>query len=146
VYDKYSEALSAVRNLGRDSINIFTSAMAAVSSILPEDLDMAPTITPVVDMSNVRASAGLIKDTFGTVGFGLDQYAMDNIDSINIGVSALQNKGNSEVVSAIDKLRSEISNLNSNTYNVDGITYDDGSNISDAVQTLVSAARVERRA
>ena len=146
VYDKYSEALGAVRDLGRDSINIFTNAMAAISSILPEDLDMAPTITPVVDMSNVRASAGLIKDTFGTVGFGLDQYAIDNIDSINIGVSALQNKGNSEVVNAIDKLRSEISNLNSNTYNVDGITYDDGSNISDAVQTLVSAARVERRA
>ncbi len=146
VYDKYSEALGAVRDLGRDSINIFTNAMAAISNILPEDIDLAPTITPVVDMSNVRASAGLIKDTFGTVGFGLDQYAMDNIDSINIGVSALQNKGNSEVVSAIDKLRSEISNLNSNTYNVDGITYDDGSNISDAVQTLVSAARVERRA
>lgn len=146
VYDKYSEALNAVRDLGRDSINIFTNAMAAISSILPEDLDMAPTITPVVDMSNVRASAGLIKDTLGTVGFGLDQYAMDNIDSISIGVSALQNKGNSEVVNAIDKLRSEISNLNSNTYNVDGITYDDGSNISDAVQTLVSAARVERRA
>ena len=31
------------------------------------------------------------------------------------------------------------------TYTIDGITYDDGSNISDAIKTLVKATRMERR-
>ena len=33
----------------------------------------------------------------------------------------------------------------STSYNINGITYDDGSNIVNAVETLVRAARIERR-
>ena len=36
-------------------------------------------------------------------------------------------------------------NTSSTTYQINGITYDDGSNISNAVETLVRAARMERR-
>ena len=32
-----------------------------------------------------------------------------------------------------------------NTYQINGITYDDGSNVVGAVETLVRAARIERR-
>ena len=48
-----------------------------------------------------------------------------------------------EVVSAINQLGSNLPN--GDTYNINGITYDDGSNISDAVSTLIRAAIVERR-
>lgn len=53
--------------------------------------------------------------------------------------------GNEDVVSAINKLGKSLSGSRGNTYNVNGITYDDGSEISNAVSELVRAARVERR-
>ena len=49
------------------------------------------------------------------------------------------------MVSAINGLRKDISDMPRNTYSINGITYDDGSNVSDAVKTLVRAARIERR-
>ena len=52
---------------------------------------------------------------------------------------------NDNVVSAIGKLRKDIANIQGNTYNVNGVTYDDGSNVSSAIETLVRAARIERR-
>jgi hypothetical protein len=57
----------------------------------------------------------------------------------------IQNGGNGDVISAIDKLRDSLGNIGGNTYNVNGVTYDDGSNVSNAVQSLIRAARIERR-
>jgi hypothetical protein len=56
-----------------------------------------------------------------------------------------QNGNNSDVVSAINKLRNDVNNMERATYHIDGITYDDGSNIADAVQSIVRAAKVGRR-
>lgn len=56
-----------------------------------------------------------------------------------------QNGNIEDIVSAINKLRKDIGNVG-NTYNsINGITYDNGSEISEAVGTLVRAARIERR-
>ena len=56
-----------------------------------------------------------------------------------------QNGGNSDIISAIKNLGSKIGNMSGNVYNVNGITYDDGSNVAEAIGDLVRAARIERR-
>lgn len=56
-----------------------------------------------------------------------------------------QNGSNADVVSAIKDLKKTIGNGSGDTYNINGVTYDDGSNVSNAVRTLVRAAKVERR-
>ena len=58
-----------------------------------------------------------------------------------------QNGANNDIISAIDSLRKDLSNVGgtTNNYNVNGVTYDDGSNITDAVRTLVRAVTMERR-
>ena len=56
-----------------------------------------------------------------------------------------QNGSNSDIVSAIDKLRKDIASIGGDTYQVNGVTYDDGSNINDAIKTIVRHARIERR-
>ena len=56
-----------------------------------------------------------------------------------------QNGTNSDIISAINRLEDKLSNAAGDTYQINGITYDDGSNVSDAVRTLVRAAKVERR-
>ena len=57
----------------------------------------------------------------------------------------LQNGKNSDVVSAIDNLTKKIDAMERPSYNINGITYDNGSEISAAVETLVRAARIEGR-
>ena len=56
-----------------------------------------------------------------------------------------QNGVNDEVVSAINKLRKEIGNISGNTYNINGVTYDDGTNVSNAVEELIRAVKIEGR-
>jgi hypothetical protein len=52
---------------------------------------------------------------------------------------------NDDVVYAINKLQKALGNVG-NTYNsIGGITYDDGSNVASAIETLVRAVKVERR-
>ena len=57
-----------------------------------------------------------------------------------------QNGANDDVVSAIDKLRKDLGNIGGNTtYQLNGVTYDDGSNISSAIETIARAAIRGRR-
>lgn len=73
--------------------------------------------------------------------------AMANVNSISRMMRENQNgDSNAEVVAAIRGLRRDIADMPRNSYNINGITYDDGSNITEAVRTLVRAAKVERRA
>ena len=57
----------------------------------------------------------------------------------------IQNRvDNSDVISAIKDLKDGL-NTNGPSYTINGITYDDGSNVTNAVEALVRAARIERR-
>ena len=59
--------------------------------------------------------------------------------------SRSQNGNNSAVVSAINKLRDKLDGVG-NTYNtINGVTYDDGSSIADAIETLVRYAKIGER-
>lgn len=67
-----------------------------------------------------------------------------------LGVSATFNGRVSKldvIGSALTDLKDDLLNLsqNGNTYNINGITYDDGSNVANAVGELVKVARVEGR-
>ena len=69
-----------------------------------------------------------------------------NISSISSAVNQRRQNGTtSDVISAISDLRKELSKMERPSYNINGITYDDGSNVADAVKTLVRAAKIERR-
>ena len=49
------------------------------------------------------------------------------------------------MVSAIDKLNKKLDNVG-NTYNsINGISYDDDASVTDAIKTIVRAAKIERR-
>jgi hypothetical protein len=118
-------------------------AIAHVAELIDSDIDVQPTIRPVVDLSNVSAGANAISGMFDvrpSVG------VMSNINAISSMMGAGQNGSNSDVVSAIEDLGRKLGKVTGNTYNTfEGITYDDESSISGAVKVLVDAARVGRR-
>ena len=138
---------TAIKNVGRDmgetSISSISRAISKVGDLVDSDLDIQPTISPVIDLSNVESGVGAINSMFGrTFGVG----ASVNLNAINTMMNRrIQNGVNDDVVSAINDLKKTISGSSGDSYNIDGITYDDGSNVADAVKSLVRAAKIERR-
>lgn len=133
---------ASASNMAENARSGFSNAISSIADAFNGEIGAQPTIRPVLDMSAVTAGAGTINRLFGTPSVGL----LSNVSSINSMMANRQNGvGNSDVVSAIDKLRNELGNVGGTTNYINGVTYDDGSNVSDAVATLVRAARIERR-
>ena len=66
-------------------------------------------------------------------------------ESTTVDNRKLQNGTNDDVVSAINKLRAGLDNNRGDTYNFGDFTYDSGSEVADAVGTLIRYARIGRR-
>lgn len=132
----YSESYS----VGDEAKNGLTNAISRIANIMDSEMDTSPTIRPVLDLSDIQNGVGTLDSMFGSPSIGV----MSNLNAISSGmVSNGQNSG--EIVNAINKLRKDLGSVTSNTYNINGVTYDDGSEIQEAVGTLVRAARIERR-
>lgn len=132
----------AGKTMGAAATDSISKSIQTISEFIDSDIDAQPTIRPVLDLSEVEAGANGISDMFGV---NPSVALMSNIGSINSMMNRRQNGSNDDVISAIKDLGRKIGNTSGNTYQINGITYDDGSNITDAVATLVRAARVERR-
>ena len=128
--------------LGDTAAKSMSRAVAKVSDTINGGLDAEPTIRPVVDMSDVESSAKAIGGLFGnSISIG----TRSNLSAIGSMANTKIQNGDGEVVSAIDKLRKEIGNIGGSTYNINGVSYSNDSNIEEAFQTIVRAARIERR-
>ena len=127
-----NKASSATSGLS-DSISKINTAFG--------DNGLSPVIRPVLDLSDISSGAGAISSMFGSNSIGLSTVGTINTMMNRRG----QNGGNSDVVSAIDKLRKELGNVGGTSYNINGVTYDRGSELDDAVRTIVRYARIEGR-
>ena len=109
---------------------------ASVSSDIFDDLK-DPVIRPVLDLSNVQNGVNSIDNMF----------ARNQAMSINARMNNAKQSEvtNADVVRAINSLNSKIDGSPRTVTNINGITYDDGSNIVDAVETLVHAVKIEGR-
>lgn len=140
--DHTTKAYKASFEMASKAKSGLSDAVAKISDVINSDIDAQPTIRPVLDLSDVRAGASSISGMFGanpSIG------VMSNVRAITSMMNGNQNGGNDDVISAIKDLGNKISGKTGDTYQINGITYDDGSNVSDAVATLVRAVRVERR-
>lgn len=131
-------AESAAAGLGK--------AVTVVSDMIESGVDTQPSIRPVVDLSEVRAGAGVINSLFsGRPALSVGAVAADAM-SLSVSMRRNQNEnGSSELLSAIKGLRKDLTDVSRDVYHIDGITYDDGSNVASAVKSLVRAAKIGRR-
>lgn len=139
--EEYSSKVSeASEKVGEVASNGMSKAMSNINFI--DDIDSQPTIRPILDLSDVSAGAKSINSMFNmTPSVGV----MSNIGSISSMMNNRQNGVNNDIISAIGDLRKDLSKVGNTSYNVNGITYDDGSNIASAIKTIIQAAKVERR-
>lgn len=141
--NKYSGKVSnSAESVGNDAIKSMSGALSGISLAVDSDIDSNPSIRPVLDLSNIESGAGTIGDLLSmepSVG------VLANVGSISSLMNKRQNGGTLDILSAIESLGNKLGDRSSNVYNVNGITYDDGSNVAEAIGTLIRAAKIERR-
>ena len=132
----------SAKNMAGSALDSTKKALSNVVRMMNSDISSQPTIRPVLDLSDVSAGAGAINGMFNmTPSVGV----MSNISAISSMMNRVQNGANDDVVSAIKDLGRTIGNASGDTYQINGITYDDGTEVSDAIGAIVRAARIERR-
>lgn len=126
-------------NLARQSMDGLGKAMNQIGDIITNGIDPNPTIRPVVDLSNIQNGVGAINGMFNDTALG-------NLGGISASINRkIQNGSNANVIDAIKDLKRAVSNMSGDNYSINGVTYDDGSNIADAIRTIAHAAKIERR-
>ena len=137
-----SSVKSSVVGMADTAISGTKDAIARIASVIDSDIDAQPTIRPVLDLSDVSAGASTINSLFGlrpSVG------VLSNVGAISSMMNNGQNGTNADVISAIKDLGKKFDSSSGNTYQINGISYSEDSDVSDAIKTLVKAAKIERR-
>lgn len=140
--DNQSKSYSAGSDMANSAVSGLSKALSHVQDVIDSDMDVQPTIRPVLDLSDIKSGVGQMN---GLLNSSPLVGAEANISAIRRLSQNNQNGVNlNDVVSAIDKLYDK-ELPKGDTYNVNGVTYDDGSNIAEAIATIVRAAILERR-
>ncbi len=141
--DAYAKnATNSGKEIAESAKRGLSNAISKVGALVENGIDSQPTIRPVLDLSDVESGAGAINGMFSMTP---SIRTLSNVGMISSMMNRSQNGANSDVISAIENLGKQIGRTSGDTYQINGVTYDDGSNITDAVRTIIRAARVERR-
>ena len=125
----------ASENLAEVSTDAMNSAIGVISDKLGSG-DFNPTITPVVDLSRAAASASELSSMFSS------DRAFSVAASMNNQITPAD-----RITGAIGALSALIGQGGTtNIYNMDGITYSNGSEIAQAMEVIANAVLVNGRA
>ena len=132
-------------SLADNAINSVRNTITKIADVMNADMDYNPTIKPVMDLSNIQQGSKTIGQLINDHNGLAIQANASGMMTRTMG--KVQNgTGNADVVSALKDLSDTMNNSSGgNTYQINGITYDDGSNVRDAVETLIRASLIERR-
>lgn len=120
--------------LSEESVSAINNALINTYNAFDQET-FNPTITPVLDMSNVQNGFSYIN--------GMLDNSIIGLAARNLSVSS--DMSNYDVIDTLNNLGETLGTGTVNNYNVNGITYDDGSNVASAVGQLIYAANIARR-
>ena len=140
--DSEPSVYSAGRSMTEKAVEGARRAATMLSTVVDSDLDVTPTITPVLDLNNVQSGVAALDGMLSGSSLGV----LGQVNSISRSMNSRnQNGANADVVSALERVYRKLDDMPVNQYNVNGITYDDGSNIARTVGDLTRQLRIERR-
>lgn len=146
--DYSSTVTKASSSLAGNALAVGQRMLSGISAALDDNGGYRPVITPVLDMSQASRGLDTLNSAFDTTRTIQVGGIQSNGLSANLAtLSMSRNSQNGDIVSAINGLRKDIQDNPrvTNTTNVNGVTYDDGSNVHNAVKELVHAAKVRKR-
>jgi hypothetical protein len=107
---KYGKAATkSSENMVDSSINTVSGMFSSLSSLADDNIDVQPTIAPVVDMSNIRSASGYMNGVFADRSFGVRTSLMASSIATSAGTATKAGQfGSPDVVSAINDMSSRI--------------------------------------
>ena len=124
--------------MGNKAATSMSSTVSKLADSINTDIDSQPTIRPVVDLSDVSASAGSINKMFDvnpSVG------VMSNVRAINASMNEHQN-GNYELLSAINGLRKDMSSSDNSNPNITvNLDYKAGTDANEIANDIATSLR-----
>lgn len=103
------DAEIASRRLADDSVESMKHALGKVAASITDDIDLTPTISPVLDLSEIQNGSKKIQGILGQQDVTLNPTGMtrNNLNDISMGM----NNSGFDVVTAINDLRTDVSKL-----------------------------------
>jgi hypothetical protein len=135
------KAYVAGSNMAGEAIEGLKSASNIINQVLEEGVDTQPVITPVLNLNEIQDGVLSLNNMLGIKS----SVGLSRAYSINSAMNQSQNGGNDGVISAIKDLRKSIENMSGDTYQINGISVDSSNEISAAFETILRAAKIERR-
>lgn len=136
---------TSAKDMATSAIETASKSISRISDVVNADIDSHPTISPVMDLSDIEAGANAIGRM---LDIGSSVSVLGNIGAINTAMNRRnQNGNNNDIISAIKKLGKDLGDLGGgNSYTINGITYNDDDNINNAMESLIRIAKIEGRA
>lgn len=78
-----NEIINAARGIADTGLETLSNMINTISSAMDSELDLNPTITPVVDLTKVNESANQISGYFNSASVGLDNQLMGNLSAVS---------------------------------------------------------------
>lgn len=149
---KFAEGVDSILTAGSEVYETLKLTFSRLFDDLLNDVDTQPVIRPVLDLTNVRSGTESINSMLRNGSFNDPLFDIGNMNYvsshqvrlINDSVGQRIQNGYDELVDAINGLRDDIDSIGNTTYSIGNITYDDSA-ISDAIETIVRALRLDRR-
>jgi hypothetical protein len=136
--DKVHAASAALAESTKNGMN---NAISNIVDMLDADMDTQPTIRPVLDLTEVETGVNAISSMLNTnESLGVSA----NVDSVNAMMRNRQNGGD-DLLTAIDKLTKKLEGIRGDSYMIGEVNYTEDDGVADAFQTIIQAARLERR-
>ena len=116
-------------------------AMSQANSIIESGMSSQQTIRPVLDLNDIISDTNEIGNLFGS-----NKAVLSELGPVESSINRIQNRRSDDsLLTAILDLKNTLQNASGDTYNINGVSYDNGSEVQAAIETIVRAAILERR-
>ena len=135
----YSTIDKKTRGRADTKVNGLQSAAEDVANAISLSTEFQPTIRPILDLSDITSGGKRINSIF-------DGFSISTSFRLAATSNSMFNANRSNTISPLDILKNISGTPKTvNNYEINGISYDDGSTIANAVLQLINAVRVEER-
>jgi hypothetical protein len=139
--DGINTVYKAGTKIGNTLVDGMKYAAATVKDIIENGVDQ-PVITPLLDLSGVTSGANAINGMFNTTP---SVGVLSRLSNISTSVSQNQNRGNDEVITAIKDLNKTMKASSNDKLSIGNINVNGGTDLEEAINTIIRYAKIERR-
>ena len=138
IFDKKPSPRAGTKANG-NALSGLQSAAEDVANAISLSTEFQPTIRPILDLSDITSGGKRINSIF-------DGFSISTSFRLAATSNSMFNANRSNTISPLDILKNISGTPKTvNNYEINGISYDDGSTIANAVLQLINAVRVEER-